>query len=109
MTSNAYAEVNLLEKTLTFEIQENSGDQCLKKFLSPLSPTEQQCLEWRAAEEARRTAVEEALEQLLARDTQYRKELSCHLEHRIELAKRRRSFHRQQYREVEMMDSLVVV
>ena len=28
--------------------------------------------EWRAAEEARRLAVETALEELLARDTQYR-------------------------------------
>jgi hypothetical protein len=28
--------------------------------------------EWRAAEEARRLAVENALEELLARDTQYR-------------------------------------
>jgi hypothetical protein len=30
------------------------------------------CAEWRAAEEARRLAVENALEELLARDTQYR-------------------------------------
>merc|ERR1712029_450252 len=55
--------------------------------------------EWMTGEEARRNAVEEVLEQLLARDTQYRKELSCHLDNRMEIAKRRRSFHRQQYRE----------
>ena len=54
----------------------------------------------RAAEEARRQAVEEALEQLLARDTQYRKELRSHLDTRMEIAKKRRSFHRQQYKEV---------
>merc|ERR1712029_593812 len=57
--------------------------------------------EWMTGEEARRNAVEEVLEQLLARDTQYRKELSCHLDNRMEIAKRRRSFHRQQYREVK--------
>ena len=56
--------------------------------------------EIRAAEEARRQAVEEALEQLLARDTQYRKELRSHLDTRMEIAKKRRSFHRQQYKEV---------
>jgi len=55
--------------------------------------------EIRAAEEARRQAVEEALEQLLARDTQYRKELRSHLDTRMEIAKKRRSFHRQQYKE----------
>ena len=56
--------------------------------------------EIRVAEEARRQAVEEALEQLLARDTQYRKELRSHLDTRMEIAKKRRSFHRQQYKEV---------
>ena len=37
---------------------------------------------WKLTEEARRSAVEEALEQLLARDTQYRKELNGHIENR---------------------------
>ena len=58
--------------------------------------------EWRRGEESRRQAVEEVLEQLLARDCQYRKELHCHMENRQEMAKKRRSHHRQQYREVRI-------
>ena len=68
------------------------------KFCDAVTPISGQ--EIRAAEEARRQAVEEALEQLLARDTQYRKELRSHLDTRMEIAKKRRSFHRQQYKEV---------
>ena len=51
---------------------------------------------WRASEEARRIAVEEALEDLLARDTQYRKELSLHLESKMETAERRRKSRKDQ-------------
>ena len=42
-------------------------------------------------EEARRIAVEAALSELLARDTQYRKELKAHLETRLENAEARRN------------------
>ena len=55
---------------------------------------------WKLAEDARRGAVEEALEQLLARDTQYRKELKGHIENKVEAAKERRSYHRKQYIQV---------
>ena len=55
---------------------------------------------WKLGEEARRGAVEEALDQLLARDTQYRKELKGHVENRVDAAKERRAFHRQQYIQV---------
>ena len=55
---------------------------------------------WKVTEEDKRSAVEEALEQLLARDTQYRKELKGHVESRVETAKQRRTYHRQQYIQV---------
>ena len=58
---------------------------------------------WRHAEEAKRIAVEEALQQLLARDTQYRKELKGHIECRLETAKERRKYHREQYRQVNFI------
>ena len=56
---------------------------------------------WKVTEESRRGAVEEALEQLLARDTQYRKELKGHIENRVEAAKERRAYHRKQYIQVD--------
>ena len=42
-------------------------------------------------EDARRIAVEAALSELLARDTQYRKELKAHLETRLQNAEARRT------------------
>ena len=59
---------------------------------------------WKIAEDARRGAVEDALEQLLARDTQYRKELKGHIENRVEAAKERRAFHRKQYIQVKILN-----
>jgi hypothetical protein len=44
----------------------------------------------RAAEDVRRIAVEDALDELLARDTQYRKELNAHLGKRMATAEERR-------------------
>ena len=58
---------------------------------------------WKISEDARRGAVEDALEQLLARDTQYRKELKGHIENRVEAAKERRAFHRKQYIQVNIV------
>ena len=55
---------------------------------------------WKFGEEARRSVVEEALEQLLARDAQYRKELKSHIQTRLEAAKERKRYHRQQYIQV---------
>ena len=55
---------------------------------------------WKISEDARRGAVEEAFQQLLARDTQYRKELKGHIENRVEAAKERRAYHRNQYIQV---------
>ena len=45
----------------------------------------------RENEDARRVAVEAALAELLARDTQYRKELKAHLETRLQNAEARRT------------------
>ena len=59
---------------------------------------------WKVTEESRRGAVEEALEQLLARDTQYRKELKGHIENRVEAAKERRAYNRHQYIQVGYRD-----
>ena len=59
---------------------------------------------WKIAEDARRGAVEDALEQLLARDTQYRKELKGHIENRVEAAKERRAYHRKQYVQVYIIE-----
>ena len=46
---------------------------------------------FRENEDARRVAVEGALAELLARDTQYRKELKAHLETRLQNAEARRT------------------
>ena len=55
---------------------------------------------FRSAEEARRIAVEDALDELLARDTQYRKELNSHLEKRLSIAEERRRSRVEQFKEV---------
>ena len=47
--------------------------------------------EFRENEDGRRVAVEGALAELLARDTQYRKELKAHLETRLQTAEARRT------------------
>ncbi len=57
-------------------------------------------LEWRFREDTRRLAVESALNELLARDTQYRKELKAHIENRLQLAQKRKMILRQRSLEV---------
>ena len=49
-----------------------------------------QIIEWRKQEDSKRLTVESALNELLARDTQYRKELKAHIENRLQQAERRR-------------------
>ena len=56
---------------------------------------------WRSAEESRRMAVEEALDELLARDTQYRKELNAHLEKRMAVAEWKRKSREEEFKEVD--------
>ena len=57
---------------------------------------------WKSFEEARRFAVEAALNELLARDTQYRKELRAHIESKIHNAERRRRIFRERSIEVNL-------
>ena len=50
----------------------------------------EQIIEWRKQEDSKRLTVETALNELLARDTQYRKELKAHIENRLQQAEKRR-------------------
>ena len=50
----------------------------------------EQIIEWRKQEDSKRLTVESALNELLARDTQYRKELKAHIENRLQQAEKRR-------------------
>jgi hypothetical protein len=59
-------------------------------------------LEWRSHEEARRVAVETTLAELLARDTQYRKELKTHVEGRLQEAELKKLLFREKSREVRI-------
>ena len=56
--------------------------------------------ERRAAEEERRVAVEEALDELLASDTHYRKELNAQIATRIAAAEGKRRARTQELKEV---------
>ena len=50
--------------------------------------------------------MEDALEELLARDTQYRKELNSHLEKRLHIAEERRRSRVEEFKEVIYARSL---
>lgn len=63
----------------------------------------------RALEEARRMAVEEAVERLLARDSQYREELRSHSEARHSEARRRRDLFRNLQQKVRLLDILDIL
>lgn len=56
--------------------------------------------QWKSVEETRRLAVEEALSELLSRDAIYRRELSDHLNRKVENANLKRTSRIEQYKEV---------
>ena len=61
---------------------------------------QEQFLQWIRNEEARKVAVEAALNEFMARDTQYRKDLKAHIESRLYNADKKRRIIRQQTIEV---------